>query len=619
MYQKASTFDVIYRRLLLSKFFTRGWGSPATIKRQFDFLRVLADRSTCQQLVDENYPVSVDSDVEKGEVRILEGHFRSPFDKYLPNVMPSEVKTARFQLVVPTRWPTHRKPVCIHMAGTGDHFFWRRRTFLARPLIKEYGIGSLILENPYYGCRKPKEQLRSSLRHVNELFVMGGGLILEGLVLLHWCERQGFGPLGLTGISMGGHMATLTATNWHKPIPLIPCLSWTSATPVFTEGVLSGSIPWPLLVTQYLGHTEYEGEIMKKLSKCPKTDAFRIGQEFVWNYPESLKDLKEVKLARKSTAQGTNDTSKSEILQEMSSARVQECLSGSTSGAKMADGDAQRDSRRKVMECKESESSSTVKNFESLDTEVPSESLTSKSAIELETMAKDSLQATIVKSVWQESIQSKSVEDREANVCSADIRRHDGEPSHSVQAEHSGQAHDRRKGTSGGEKVLEVRSAATETTIKSFTVSKSQAVNGTSSVHLQQKIKITKNYTDIARNSSKGIGDYKDLKKEALEFMRGVMDVTTFVGNFSVPVDPSLVIVVTALRDGYIPRKGVPSLEDLWPGVEVRYVDCGHISAFLFKQTEFRKAINDAFSKYLAKYDNDDNCAKSNSQSAAEV
>ena len=63
--------------------------------------------------------------------------------------------------------------------------------------------------------------------------------------------------------------------------------------------------------------------------------------------------------------------------------------------------------------------------------------------------------------------------------------------------------------------------------------------------------------------------NYQELKKEALEFMRGVMDVTTYVGNFSTPVDSSLVIVVSALKDGYIPRKGVPRLDDIWPGVEV--------------------------------------------------
>lgn len=36
---------------------------------------------------------------------------------------------------------------------------------------------------------------------------MGGCLILEALVLLHWCEREGLGPLGITGMSMGGHVS----------------------------------------------------------------------------------------------------------------------------------------------------------------------------------------------------------------------------------------------------------------------------------------------------------------------------------------------------------------------------------------------------------------------------
>ena len=47
---------------------------------------------------------------------------------------------------------------------------------------------------------------RSSLHNVSDLFVMGGALVLESLVLFHWCERQGYGPLGITGISMGGHV-----------------------------------------------------------------------------------------------------------------------------------------------------------------------------------------------------------------------------------------------------------------------------------------------------------------------------------------------------------------------------------------------------------------------------
>jgi len=35
---------------------------------------------------------------------------------------------------------------------------------------------------------------------------MGGCLIMESIVLLNWCEQHGFGPLALTGLSMGGHV-----------------------------------------------------------------------------------------------------------------------------------------------------------------------------------------------------------------------------------------------------------------------------------------------------------------------------------------------------------------------------------------------------------------------------
>lgn len=64
-----------------------------------------------------------------------------------------------------------------------------------------------MLENPYYGVRKPKDQLRSSLHYVTDIFVMGGCLMLECLVLLRWLEQQGFGPLGVSGVSMGGHVS----------------------------------------------------------------------------------------------------------------------------------------------------------------------------------------------------------------------------------------------------------------------------------------------------------------------------------------------------------------------------------------------------------------------------
>ena len=113
----------------------------------------------------------------------------------------------------------------VHYAGTGDHFFWRRRRLMALPLLKErgliryyvfaiqvqwlflnfsfLGVSSIILENPFYGLRKPKEQFRSSLQQVSDLFVMGAALILESLVIMNFCDREGFSPIIAHGISMG--------------------------------------------------------------------------------------------------------------------------------------------------------------------------------------------------------------------------------------------------------------------------------------------------------------------------------------------------------------------------------------------------------------------------------
>ena len=79
----------------------------------------------------------------------------------------------------------------------------------ANPLL-EAGIGAILLENPFYGSRKPAEQVRSQLHYVSDLFVMGLALILECLLILRWLEGEGLGPVGLTGISMGGHVSHVT-------------------------------------------------------------------------------------------------------------------------------------------------------------------------------------------------------------------------------------------------------------------------------------------------------------------------------------------------------------------------------------------------------------------------
>lgn len=130
--------------------------------------------------------------------------------------------------------------------------------------------------------------------------------------------------------------------------------------------------------------------------------------------------------------------------------------------------------------------------------------------------------------------------------------------------------------------------------------SSSLRASGGAQYHTMAPTADTKDSKNSPKSSAKGglrdrlrFSKNKDKKatgiqKEALDFMRGVMDECTHLGNFSVPVDPSLAIIVLAKKDAYIPTDQVLSLQDMWPGAEVRYVDAGHIAAFLFKQSEFR-------------------------------
>ena len=61
-------------------------------------------------------------DKYEGEIHVLEGFFYSPFNFFLPSLLPRESKDAHFQMILPRKWKDEKfKPICIHMAGTGDH------------------------------------------------------------------------------------------------------------------------------------------------------------------------------------------------------------------------------------------------------------------------------------------------------------------------------------------------------------------------------------------------------------------------------------------------------------------------------------------------------------------
>lgn len=254
-----SRFDQYYRRVALGTIYREGWGSVKDLAKIVHYRRtVIGNREKCNELVPKDYPIKIEKELKFKDYNIIEGNLLSPFNEFCPDLMPDAIKTAKFQLILPKVWKTKHRPIVFHFAGTGDQNYWRRRLLLAKPLLSEHSVASLILENPFYGARKPKNQTRSNLNQVKDLFVMGGCLVTEALALMNWCERLGFGPFLLTGLSMGGHMASLASTVWPKPLAVVPCLSWTTAGPTFTRGVMAKSIPWEVLHKQYFENKGYQ-------------------------------------------------------------------------------------------------------------------------------------------------------------------------------------------------------------------------------------------------------------------------------------------------------------------------------------------------------------------------
>ena len=250
-----SRLDHVYRTLLLTKFFTRGWGKPEHLTQVIKHRKILGQRETNSSYLQTPASViTITKEEYKDDLAFLTGRFPSPTSQYLDeNIIPPEVLTSHFEAVLPRSVLSRSDPVqplVLQFAGTGDHFYWRRRGLMAVPMVRERGISSIIIENPYYGLRKPRKQLRSSLFYVSDLFIMGAALILEAQVLMAWARDQSFSPLVCHGISMGGHMASLSAAASHAPVGLVPCLAATSGSVTFCRGVMSGAINWSQLERQ---------------------------------------------------------------------------------------------------------------------------------------------------------------------------------------------------------------------------------------------------------------------------------------------------------------------------------------------------------------------------------
>ncbi|MBN1207265.1 MAG: alpha/beta hydrolase family protein [Myxococcaceae bacterium] len=224
--RSAHLVDVLFAGLARrARLFTDGWGDE----------RLLEDVAVGTSFLPEPAritPVWGEPESRRGGV-FRDGTFTSP----LPLLAPAAQ-------TVHVRWlsagSARGRSACVVLAASREEGFVLRERLYA-PLVRE-GIELFLLENPYYGLRRPPGQRGGALRTVSDHVLMNLGMVEEARALLAWLRGAGYERLGVAGYSMGGYMAALAAALFPEPVAVAALAAGASPVPVFTRGLLSWSI-----------------------------------------------------------------------------------------------------------------------------------------------------------------------------------------------------------------------------------------------------------------------------------------------------------------------------------------------------------------------------------------
>eukprot|EP00045_Choanoeca_perplexa_P007078 m.62209 g.62209 ORF g.62209 m.62209 type:complete len:383 (-) comp13922_c0_seq2:42-1190(-) len=154
--------------------------------------------------------------VNKG-LRMQRGTFTSPLADCFhgANKIGHVVHVSHSDYRLPSEAEDNRpliKGMMVHLAATGDMGTGFRTKLMAGPMAKQ-GFASLLLIIPFYGKRKPEDQVAHYVDNVSDYLLSSIGCYLEAPKLLKWHRTLYPGvPLGVTGMSFGGAMASITAT-----------------------------------------------------------------------------------------------------------------------------------------------------------------------------------------------------------------------------------------------------------------------------------------------------------------------------------------------------------------------------------------------------------------------
>jgi pimeloyl-ACP methyl ester carboxylesterase len=131
---------------------------------------------------------------------------------------------------------------------TGEEGYLSRRLFASRFL--EAGLAVVILENAFYGARRPHGQRGPSLRTVRDQFAMNYATVVEGRAIAAWLRSRGHRRLVLSGYSQGGIMAAFVSALVPFETACVPRGAGAAVASIFTEGALSLAMRWDKLAAE---------------------------------------------------------------------------------------------------------------------------------------------------------------------------------------------------------------------------------------------------------------------------------------------------------------------------------------------------------------------------------
>ena len=208
------------------RIFPGGWGETRYVEMLGDVAALAADPP--------ELTISWSPTKHLADRTMRDGHFAAPTD------LPPAARTAAVRLIEP---PGGTARLCLLMAAWNDHGYDTRQQ-LADELVHR-GIGSLILEIPYYGHRRVVPADEQPIQTVGDFARMGLGAIAEGRALLNHF-RHGY-QMGVSGYSMGGNIGAMVGAAAGYPVAVAPLAASHSPGPVFLDGVISNGIQWDAL------------------------------------------------------------------------------------------------------------------------------------------------------------------------------------------------------------------------------------------------------------------------------------------------------------------------------------------------------------------------------------